>query len=214
MKPVIQQWKTFLDRCLERRVSADQFNAAVAQLHAKSPLPGPWIASLLLRPRSATAVHVDPRVIVYLEQLLASKKVDAADVLWSIFLFSKDRLRPREEDSKIQHLQWNNPSELDEIVFHRLHKAFAAEERPVNNAEGVKTLIAVTKWMQAMVTSHTSENMIQAVAGIQQEPQQLSINVREGLAMLVVGVIENPRTLRLVDHPKSKGKRVLSRYKS
>jgi hypothetical protein len=57
-----------------------------------------------------------------------------------------------------------------------------------------------------MVTSHTSDTMIQAMAGIQQ-PQQQSINVREGLAMLVVGVIENSKILQILNNPKSTGKR-------
>jgi mediator of RNA polymerase II transcription subunit 5 len=49
--------------------------------------------------------------------------------------------------------------------------------------------------------------MIQAMAGIQQ-PQQHSINVREGLAMLVIGVIENSKILRILNNPKGKGKRL------
>ena len=95
---------------------------------------------------------------------------------------------------------------MEEVIFHRLHKAFAAEERPINNTEGLRTLVVITRWMQAMVTSHTSDTMIQAMAGIQQ-PQQQSINVREGLAMLVIGIIENPKILRILNHPKAKGKR-------
>ena len=207
MESMVKEWTTFLDRCLERRVQPDLFAAAVAQLHAKSPLPGRKLAALVLRPRVAGSSNVDPRSIVFLEQLLALKKVDASDVLTLTFLYSKDRLPVKTGDEKpTKEPQWDNPPELEEIVFHRLHKAFAAEERPINNTEGLRTLIVVTRWMQAMVTSHTSDTMIQAMAGIQQ-PQQHSINVREGLAMLVIGIIENPRILRILNNPKGKGKR-------
>ncbi|CAO2658456.1 Nn.00g061790.m01.CDS01 [Neocucurbitaria sp. VM-36] len=181
MESMVKEWTAFLDRCLQCRVQSELFAAAVAQLYARSPIPGRKLAALLLRPRVANTISIDPRVIIYLEHLLASKKVDASDVLISTFEFSKDRLPKTGDDGAPKDAQWNNPPELEEIVFHRLHKAFAAEERPINNTEGIRTLVVVTRWMQAMVTSHTSDTMIQAMAGIQQQPQQQSINVREGL---------------------------------
>ena len=82
---MIKEWSAFLDRCLERRVQPDVFAAAVAQLHAKSPLPGRKIAALVLRPRVAGTNSIDPRSIGFLEQLLALKKVDAADILTLTF---------------------------------------------------------------------------------------------------------------------------------
>ncbi|KAA8619833.1 mediator of RNA polymerase II transcription subunit 5 [Pyrenophora tritici-repentis] len=201
MESVVDEWKAFLSRCIASRIPPDVFAAAVAQLHAKSPLPGRKLAALVLLPRAA---GIDPRSIAILEQLLALKKVDASDVLTVTFLHSKDRRPINTGDEKApKDAQWSNPPELEEIIFHRLHKAFASEERPVNNTEGLRTLIVVTRWMQVMVTSHTSDTMIQAMAGIQQ-PHQQSINAREGLAMLVIGVIENPRILAILSNPKGK----------
>jgi mediator of RNA polymerase II transcription subunit 5 len=210
MDSMLEEWTVFLHRCMENRVQPDLFAAAVAQLHAKSPLPGRKLAALLLRPRAAGASSIDPRAVIFLEQLLVLNKVDASDVLTVTFLCSKDRLPKTGEENPPKNAQWNNPPELEEIIFHRLHKAFASEERPVNSTEGLRTLIVVTRWMQVMVTSHTSDTMIQAMAGIQQ-PQQQSIGVREGLAMLVVGITENSKILRILNNPKSKGKRI-SRY--
>ncbi|EMD68367.1 hypothetical protein GGP41_003418 [Bipolaris sorokiniana] len=203
MDSMVKEWTVLLHRCLERRVHSDVFAAAVAQLHAKSPLPGRKLAALLLRPRVADNSNIDPRIVIYLEQLLSLKKLDASDVLIVALLYSKVRLPVKTEEKSSKDAQWSNPPELEELIFHRLHKVFAAEERPVNNVEGVHTLAVVARWMQAMVTSHTSDTMIQAMAGIQQ-PQQQSINVREGLAMLVVGVIENSKILRILNHPKAK----------
>jgi mediator of RNA polymerase II transcription subunit 5 len=210
MDLMAKEWAVFLDRCIEHRIPPDLFDAAAAQLHAKSPLHGRKIAALLLRPRTANGGNVDPRVVVYLERLLALKKVDASDVLSSAFQYSKDRLPKTGEDGSSKSAEAHNPPELEEIVFHRLSKAFQAEERPVNNTEGLRTLMVVTRWMQTMVTSHTSDTMIQAMAGIQQQPQQQSINIREGLGMLIVGVIENPKILHILNSPKCKGRAYLS----
>ncbi|KAF2845791.1 mediator of RNA polymeras-like protein II transcription subunit 5 [Plenodomus tracheiphilus IPT5] len=205
MESMEKDWKLCLDGCLDRRIPKNVFAAVVAQLHAKSPLPGRRIAALLLRPRSAGACSVDPRIIVYAEQLLESRIINAADVLISLFRYSKDRLPKTAESPK--EAPWHSPPELEENIFHRLHKAFAAEERPINSAEGISTLTIVARWMQALVTSHTSDTMIQAMSGIQQQPQQQSVNVRDGLAMLVVGIVENSRILQILNHAKGEGLR-------
>jgi len=47
--------------------------------------------------------------------------------------------------------------------------------------------------------------MIQAMSGIQQHPQQQSINVREALGMLVAGLIENVKILELLNNEQLKG---------
>jgi mediator of RNA polymerase II transcription subunit 5 len=209
MDSLVKEWTLFLDRCLETRIRADLFDAAATQLHRQSPLPGRKIAALLLRPRSAAANSLDPRVIIYVERLLALKKVDASDVLSAAFQHSRDRpARAGDEGvaSKEDSSRWHNPPELEEIIFHRLHKAFSTGERPVSNAEAVRTLIVVTGWMASMVTSHTSDSMIQAMAGIQQHPQQQSLNVREALGMLLVGLIENIRILELLTKDELKGR--------
>ncbi|KAL6706140.1 mediator complex subunit [Coniothyrium glycines] len=204
MDNINRDWMVLLDKCLENRIQANVFAALVTQLHAKSPLPGRKLAALLLRPRSANLISIDPRIPVYLEQLLALQKVDASDVLASTFQYSTDRLPKTGNEDAQKGAQWNNPPELEEIIFHRLHKVFASDERPVDNSEGIRTLIVVTRWMQAMVTSHTSNTMIQAMAGIQAQPQQHLINVREGLGMLIVGIIENQKMLRILENPKGK----------
>jgi len=213
MDSLVKEWALFLDRCLEVRLAVDLFDATVVQLHTRSPIPGRNIASLLLKPRTAASTSVDPRVVIYLERLLALKIVDAAEVLYSTFQFSKDR-PPQAGDSTNPKdpSRWQNPPELDEIVFHRLHKAFSGErpERPVTNAEGARTLNLVTRWMSAMVTSHTNDSMIQAMTGIQQQPQQQSINVREALGMLVVGLIENAKILQLLNKDALQGTSLLS----
>jgi mediator of RNA polymerase II transcription subunit 5 len=202
MDSLVREWTLFIDKCLAFRTDTDLFAEAATLLQTRSPLPGHKLAALLVKPRAAGVNSVDPRVLVYAERLLALKKVDAADVLAAAFQFSKDRpldnTNPR---------QWQNPAELDEILFHRLHKAFSGErpERPGTNAEAIRTVKVVTRWMSAMVTSHTNDSMLQVMAGIQQQPQQQSINVREALGMLVVGLIENGKILQLLNRDESKG---------
>ncbi|KAF2656859.1 Med5-domain-containing protein [Lophiostoma macrostomum CBS 122681] len=210
MDPLSKPWSLFIDRCLQDRIGVEVFDAAVAQLYGKAPLPGKQLALLLLKPRSPAAVSIDPRVIVYVERLLASQRIDASDVLFAAFLYSRDQ-PPRAADeaapSKDLHARWLNPPELEEILFHRLHKAFNSGERPASHVEGLRVVRLVSRWMTAMVTSHTSDSMIQAMAGIQQHPHQQSINIRDALGILVGGLIENGKILELLNHKLNKDTR-------
>ncbi|KAF1849615.1 Med5-domain-containing protein [Cucurbitaria berberidis CBS 394.84] len=203
MESIAKEWNVLLDACIAHRIQADLFADLVAELYAQYPIPGDKLASLLLRPRYARPISIDPRVVVYLEKMLACKKIDAADVLTAAFQSSKDRLPKTGADNAAKHVPLTNPPNLDEIVFLRLQHAFVTDARPLTNYEGIRTLMVVTRWMQAMVTSHTSDTMIQAMTGIQQ-PQQQSINVREALGMLLVGIVENQKMLQILDHPKGK----------
>jgi mediator of RNA polymerase II transcription subunit 5 len=218
MDPLIREWSVFFDRCLQHRILAPVFDELALQLHGKSPLPGAKLAALLLKPREPAAASIDPRVIVYCERLLALSKVTAADVLAATFQHSKDRLPRVEEDqnaSKDDPSRWPNPPELEEIIFDRLHRMFSTGERPITGNERIGTVTIVSKWMMAMVTSHTSDSMIQAmVGGVQQHPQQSSINVREGLGMLVVNLIENHKTLQLLNTEQAKGRSITSYTRS
>lgn len=204
---LVKEWTLFLDRCLETRIQADPFDAAATQLHIRSPLPGPKLATLLLKPRSAATSSLDPRVIIYAERLLALKKVDTSDVLSAVFQHSKDRFGAGEASSLKDHSRWRNPPELEEIVFYRLQKAYSVPDRPATNTEGHRTLVIVSKWMSAMVISHTNDSMMQAINGTERQPQdqQQSINVRDALGVLVLGLIDNGKILQILNKNELKG---------
>lgn len=207
MEPLTKEWTLLLDCCLQNRVNASLFDAAVSQLSGKLPISGRKLAALLLRPRTAGAASLDPRIVIYCERLLALKKIDAVDVLAAAFSHSRDRPPTDEQPpARDDPSRWFNPPELEEVIFSRLSKAFHAGERPVCVAEGAQTLVIVSRWMSSMVSSHTSDSMIQAMAGFQQQPQQQSIIIREGLGMLVTALIENPKVLELLNREQAKSK--------
>jgi mediator of RNA polymerase II transcription subunit 5 len=207
MDSLVKEWALFLDRCLEHRIQADKFDAAATQLHTKSPLPGPKLAALLLKPRSAVTKSVDPRVIIYAERLLVLKKVDTSDVLSAAFQHSRDRPGAGDGNNPKDPSRWQNPPELEEVMFYRLQKAYSGPERPATNTEGYRTLSIVTRWMSAMVISHTSDSMMQAINGTERQPQdqQQSMNIREALGVLVSGLIDNGKILQLLNRDELKG---------
>ncbi|KAF2490783.1 Med5-domain-containing protein [Lophium mytilinum] len=199
-----QQWTLFFSRCLSQRIRADVFEAAARQLHARTPIAGAKLADVLLRPRTASTSTIDPLLVVYLERLLALNRIDAADVLIAAFRWSRDRPSKSSDAALAPQERWQNPPELDEIIFHRLHKAFATPgDRPRTKMEARKVLTVVGQWMSAMVTAHAGDAVVQAMTGVQQLQQQ-SINVREALGMLVMGVIDNMRMVQMLNAPPLK----------
>jgi mediator of RNA polymerase II transcription subunit 5 len=208
MDSLVKEWAIFLDRCLEHRIQADRFDAAAVQLHTKSPLPGPKLAALLLKPRSAASNSLDPRVIIYAERLLALKKIDTSDVLSATFQHSKDRPGAGGENNPKDPSRWQNPPDLEEIIFYRLQKAYSGPERPATSIEGHRTVVIVTRWMSAMVISHTSDSMMQAINGTERQPQdqQQSMNIREALGVLVSGLIDNDKIIQLLNKNELKGR--------
>ncbi|KAF2273257.1 mediator of RNA polymeras-like protein II transcription subunit 5 [Westerdykella ornata] len=208
MDPHVRDWSRFFDACLRRRLDVELFAITAELLYERSPLPGVKIARLLLRPRTAAAPKLpDPRVIWYCERLLALKRIDVSEVLAAAFQFSPSRDRPPQEGvegsvPKNHRSRWLNPPALEEILFDRLHKLFMTGERPLSSLEAARTIFVLSKWMSAMVASHTSDSMMHAMAGIPQHPQQSSIIVREGLGLLMVSLVENAKILEVLgrDH--------------
>lgn len=199
-----QKWTKVLDGCLERRIPPEKFGQVATDLHSQSPIPGRKIAEILLRPRIADSENIDPRIYTYFERLLALKIVDASEVLQVTFEHSRHSSKSANPEST-KNAKWHNPPVLEEVVLQRLSKGFQTEVRPVNNVEGLRTLGVVTLWMHAMATSHTNDAISQVMTGIHQQPQQQSVNVRDALGMLMVGIIENQKMLKILNHTKGKG---------
>jgi mediator of RNA polymerase II transcription subunit 5 len=201
MDHLIKEWNLFLDRCLEARIPADAFDAAAAQLHVRSPLPGHTIALLLFKPRPAATGSLDSRVIIYAERLLALKKIDTAHVLVAVFRTSQDRFGAGEANNPKYTSRWRNPPEVEEIVFYRLQKAYSGPDRPATKDEGGRALVIISEWMSAMVISHTNDSMMQAINGTTRLPQdqQQSINVRDALGVFVLGLLDNGKILQILN---------------
>ena len=208
MDPALQEWSIFLGRCLEQRVRAEQFEPAASQLYSKAPISGRKLAEVLLRPRLPSTNCLDPLVVVYLEHLLASRRFDASDVLIAAFKWSRDHPpKPGNEEilSKDDPSRWQNPPELEEIIFHRMQKAFSTGERPQTRSEARKTLAIVSQWMSAMVTAHNNDSVIQAMTGVQQPQLQSIIMVREALGLLIMYLIDNLKVIDMLNGGTLKG---------
>ncbi|OCL07249.1 mediator of RNA polymeras-like protein II transcription subunit 5 [Glonium stellatum] len=202
MDPALQEWSTFLARCLEHRVRAEQFEPAASQLYSRAPISGRKLADILLRPRLPSTNCLDPLVVVYLERLLAARRFDASDVLIAAFKWSRDHPpKPGNDDilSKDDPSRWQNPPELEEIILHRLQKAFSNGERPQTRNEARKTLAIVSQWMSAMVTAHNNDSVIQAMTGVHQPQPQSIMVVREALGILIVHLTENLKVIDMLN---------------
>ena len=227
--PASKQWRLFAKRCLQRRIRADKFEALAKQLRQRTSIPGSSIAATLFRPRqdSVSFLTGDPLVPVYIERLMGAGLVDAADVLSA--MFNSSRHRPPKgaeqsgadgegaqaaDSSAAEQEQQNsspggkvqNPPELEETIFYRVAKSFNTGERPKSIAEARRTSYMAIQWMTSIVASGTSDSMMDALTGGNQQMQLQSALVREALGMLMIAVMENEKMATVQDTavPKSK----------
>ena len=74
-------WEQFLEACVRKRVSAEQFSLLVKTFQSKRSAPaGKDLVRILLSPKIALASE-DPRIPLYVRQLLHLGACNAADVL-------------------------------------------------------------------------------------------------------------------------------------
>lgn len=207
MDASIKGWRVFLDNCLKRRLRAKDFEQFATELSKRNPLKGRKLAELVLSPATrSTAACVDPLLPVYLDRLLALDKVDVGDILEVAYKHSKDCVQKAAEDATRdgrQASEARNPSELEEIIFHRLAKAFQTGERPRTVPEVQRSWTVLAAWMPAMATAHTGDSVLRAMAGATQESdhvqqEQAQLLVREAFGMLLLAMLENQKAVGVV----------------
>ena len=217
MEP-LEQWKRFLQKCLQQRVRAAQFDALAAKLHVRSPLAGARVSELLLTPTTEVACGVDPLVPVFVERLLALGIVDAPNVLQALLKGSRDYLQrnqPQADGAKdpADHQQHqnalSNPPELEDILLNQLVRQFASVERPKTPDEARQIVPIVSRWMAGMVATSTNDAVMQAVTGIDPQVQAQSVMVREALGLFLIALLENAKFVGVVKAAINKSKTFL-----
>lgn len=198
MDSPLQEWGVFIERCLENRIRSEKFDIFAQKLHARSPIEGKYLIGLLLRPRSVGCELMDPLVPTYFDRMLSQGYVDAADALTSTFRWSKDR--PAKDgaddlDGKSEKPQKHNAETVDELIIHRLTRAFVNGERPQNPTEVCRSLKIMTKWMAAQ----NKNSMLHAMNGTAEPEQIQQIITRDALGQLMIALLENAKVVGVMN---------------
>ncbi|KAI2785701.1 Mediator of RNA polymerase II transcription subunit 5 [Penicillium oxalicum] len=90
----VDQWKTFVKRCLARRVDVEEFQDLTQLMQRRVPLKENELLDLLFETRSTVNVTWDPLLPVYVEGLCKARQVKAASALKRLLAHSTIRKGP------------------------------------------------------------------------------------------------------------------------
>ncbi|KAF2142643.1 uncharacterized protein K452DRAFT_318229 [Aplosporella prunicola CBS 121167] len=198
-EPSMALWTTFVDRCLDNRISPEKLEKFAIEMRKMMRSDGTVIAQALFRPRSRATSCLDPLVPVYLERLLALDLLGPPDILTALFHYSRDRPARAEETPKSPKKQISHghiTPEMEELVFTRLSKAYETGERPRSVKEVLSTLAVLSQWMSAIVTPHAADPVMHSMPDEAQATRTQSILV---LGMLITYVMQNVKVAGVME---------------
>lgn len=206
----IQEWTTFLNRSLHSRLSVKKFESFAKLLKDKSPVHAVPLAHVFLAPKSHVPGSVDPLLPLYVEALIRCDLIGASHVLDALLRYS--RLRPSRgptgatSERDDGHLAGGiNAPELEEVLLLGIARMFSVGEQPKHPSEVLQVLRAVARWMSAVVTRSTTDEMMQHVTGEANHLSAESLSMREAIGMLAVAIVENSKVSALLTGSYPKG---------
>jgi mediator of RNA polymerase II transcription subunit 5 len=163
----IASWQKFLNHSLVTRLDPEPFTTYIRILSSKSPLSPSYICSIFLRPQSHNDTSIDPRILRYLQILLAEELVDCASVLRALLKYSS--LWTFRHDGNLQQeatggtekakgvkeaaQRWKNSYSAEEMMLYRLAKTVSSGAAPKSAQEAVEILVVCIQWMEMVTTA-------------------------------------------------------------
>ena len=193
----VKQWNLFVDRSLQRRIKPEFFKELSQLLQKRWPQSGNRIAFALLHPRPSTASR-DPLIPLYVSQLLTAGEISISDVLVALLYGSKLRTFGQDAASESNAKdQKTNPLELDDILLHQLARRLANSHRTRKLAEVRKTIVVVTKWVNAAISYNVNGTIAPSIADDLERNHLLLVQIRDSLSVLLLNILENGKLMSL-----------------
>lgn len=139
----IGEWRKFFAISLRQRVDAPTFRRLVNTLYGRSPQPGRDIVGALIEQRNKKNV-LDPRMVLYIENLLHLRKVDLADVLSSLFEPFETELR---DARGIPCNLSKSGTSFETVVLQTLSTEISEGRSPETREEAILVLRCLLHWI-------------------------------------------------------------------
>ena len=141
--PLTKEWQKFFAINLRKRVDSPTFQRLANTLYSRNPLPGRFIIEALIDQRKKKNV-LDPRMVLYIEDLLHLRKVDLADVLSSLFEPFETELRAAQGNP--DNLLKSGPS-FEIVVLQSLTTEISEGRRPETREGAIHVLRCLLRWI-------------------------------------------------------------------
>ncbi|PQE23737.1 mediator complex subunit Med5 protein [Rutstroemia sp. NJR-2017a WRK4] len=206
----IASWQKFLNHSLVTRLDPEPFTTYIRILSSKSPLSSSYICSIFLRPQSHNDTSIDPRILRYLQILLAEELVDCAGVLRALLKYSS--LWTFRHDGNLQQeatggtekakgvkeaaQRWKNSYSAEEMMLYRLAKTVSSGAAPKSAQEAVEILAVCIQWME-MVTTAMGQGA-HAMLNPESHAEEIGM-LGMALGTLMVAVVGNVKILETLE---------------
>ncbi|KAK6607257.1 Mediator of RNA polymerase II transcription subunit 5 [Botrytis cinerea] len=198
----IANWQTLLSNSLASRLDFEPFTDYIRILYSKNPLPAPYICEIFLRPDKHNDVNVDPRVLRYVQILLAEGCIDCAGILRVLLRYSS--LWSYRQDGHM-HSEANDANKIKRVKEGIADGKFSTGTRPKNVQEAVDLLVICVQWMDMVAASmgRGAHEMMDIEAHVEEIGM-----VGMALGTLMVAVVGNAKILGAIQNgrcPKGTG---------
>ena len=218
LRATIDFWKTFVSRCIARRVDTDRFEVLVQQVYAEHPLPPAVIADFFLRPQPSNDNSLDPRIPPYLQVLTRLSYIDTPSVLQALYKYSSSHAQaqqqPNDGDNKNEAAQppktphikhWKSSYWAEEAIFYSLTKAVVEGRAIPDSTIALDVVKIISKYMTLFTAASTAfaADMLGQLHSPQIRDEMES--ARAGLVALLLRLCENDILVKAVSKPFAKG---------
>ncbi|KAJ4167726.1 mediator complex subunit [Fusarium falciforme] len=220
LRATIDFWKTFVSRCIARRVDTDRFEVLVQQVYAEHPLPPAVIADFFLRPQPSNDNSLDPRIPPYLQVLTRLSYIDTPSVLQALYKYSSSHAQaqqqPNDGDNKNEAAQppktphikhWKSSYWAEEAIFYSLTKAVVEGRAIPDSTIALDVVKIISKYMTLFTAASTAfaADMLGQLHSPQIRDEMES--ARAGLVALLLRLCENDILVKAVSKPFAKDAR-------
>lgn len=205
------EWTVFIDRCFAKRLRSEKFSLLVSAFYSKTPLAGHTLVAIVLRRRSTGRPAPDPRIPLFVDSLLSLGYITSSDVLQVLLRATDGHSQDHhaEQCQATNELPLYSSLELDEILFQQLTKHFSTGHCPKNSKDVRSTLSAIAQWTY-ILGSKLNSTILMRQTGIKTQQQQKCIAMAcEGLGLLIVAILENPKVINVMNSALPKGIHIL-----
>jgi mediator of RNA polymerase II transcription subunit 5 len=188
-----KQWQTFIQNSLRLRLGEDKFRRHVEELSDRFPIAGHKLAAIVVDSHRASDKIVDPRIPIFVEQLLESHIINSYDVLAALFREYSEALESRsEKDTSVYELETNL---LDHLV-----RSFVSAKSPRSIPETRYALLVLSRWLESMTSANTDSD------GLMHPIDHNAIVLYDSLGLLAIAMLENVRVSGVIEKAITPGR--------
>lgn len=189
-----RQWRAFIQNSLRLRLNEDRFRQYVEELGDRVSISGRKLAFIVVENRRATGKIVDPRIPVFVEQLLEANMVNSYDILAALF-----------RDYSVASEAGNgkpvsNVCELASNLLDHLTRCFVSAKSPRSIPETRHALLVLSTWLETVASAANDGD------ALMQSLDHSLMLLYDSLGQLAIAMLENVRVGGVIEKAITPGR--------